>query len=163
MKIRQAEIAIIRGLESYLSTKTRPLSVVLANNTQPIPKYPYVAYTVTQSLVDNNGLYGIETSGDRVKQHDCVISFTIQSDDVDEVNELAVKTVHWFNAVGIVYLSDNEIAVKNVGSVTNRDNLLSIEYEYRLGLDVTFTLLDRIDSSEFDGDGYIEIANVQNV
>ena len=163
MNIRNAEIAIIRGLESYLSTETRPLKVVSANQTTPIPDYPYVAYTVTQSVVGNNGLYGIMSDGRRVKHYDCVISFTIQSDDMDEAAELAIRMVHWFNAVGIVYLSDNEIAVKNVGTVTNRDNLISVEYEYRQGLDVTFTLFDVIEASEFDSDGYIEEADVKNV
>ena len=163
MTIKEIEKVIIQGLEDYLGEPNRPCPVILANLNTPIPDYPYVAYTVTQRVVSNNGLYGIMSDGRRVKQYDCVISFTVQSDDIDEVAELAIRMVRWFNAVGIVYLSDNEIAVKNVGTVTNRDNLISVEYEYRQGLDVTFTLLDVIEASEFDGDGYIEEADVKNV
>jgi len=162
MTIKEIESVIVQGLEDYLGEPNRPCPVILANLNTPIPNYPYVAYTFTQSLVENNGTYGIDDKGNRIKQHDCVMSFTVQSDDVDESVLLAIKIARWFGAVGVVYLDDNKIAVKSVGSVLNRDNLISIEYEYRNGLDVTITLLDVIDKSEFDPIGYIDTANVSN-
>lgn len=163
MNIREVERVIVRGLEGYLSAENRPFKLVLANLNTPIPKYPYGAYTPIQAVVENNGTYGVEEDGTRAKQYDSTFSFTFQSDDVDESVSLAIKAVRWFSAVGTVYLSDNGISVKNVSSVTNRDNLISIEYEYRNGFDVTLTLLDVISDDEFKATGYIEQADVTNV
>lgn len=163
MNIREVELAIIRGLESYLSTENRTCKLVLANTNTVAPDYPYVAYTSIQAVVEDNGSYGVEEDGTRIKQYDSVFSFTIQSNDVDESIRLAIKAMRWFSTVGTVYLSDNGIAVKRVGSVTNRDNLISAEYEYRNGFDVTLTLLDIIDEEEFKATGYIEQADVINV
>lgn len=163
MNIREVEKTIVRGLEGYLSTEKRPCKLVLANSNTPIPEYPYVSYTPLQAVIQNNGTYGIREDGTRIKQYDSTFSFTVQSDDEDESVFLAVMAMRWFSVVGVVFLGDNGIAVKNVGSVTNRDNLISVEYEYRNGFDVTLTLLDVIDASEFEGVGYIEQADVDNV
>lgn len=162
MNIREVEKVIIRGLEAYLGTENRPFKLVLANLNTPTPKYPYGAYTPTQPVVENGGTHGIREDGTRIKEFDSTFSFTIQSDDEDESVFLAVKARSWFDVVGVTYLSDNGIAVKRVGSVTNRDNMISIEYEYRNGFDVTFTLLEEIDASEFEGAGYIEQADFSN-
>lgn len=162
MNIREVEKVIITGLEAYLSLENRPCKAILANVNTPSPKYPYVAYTPTQAVVENNGTYGIREDGTRIKAFDSTFSFTVQSDDEDESVFLAVRARKWFDAVGVVYLSDNGISVKRVGSVLNRDTMLTIEYEYRNGFDVTFTLLEEIDASEFNEYGYIEQATIRN-
>ena len=52
-------------------------------------------------------------------------------------------------------LADLGVIVGDVGSITARDNILTVEYEYRKGFDVTINALDIINQS--DGvDGYID-------
>ena len=162
MNIREVEKSIIAGLERYLSSVDRPCKVVLANLNTPMPNYPYIAYTPIQAVVQNDATYGIDENGNRIKAFDSTFSFTVQSDSEDESVFLAVKARRWFDAVGITYLSDNGISVKRISSVTNRDNLISIEYEYKNGFDVTFILLDVISPSEFESDGFIEQAEFSN-
>ena len=148
--------AVINGMEAYLTGSGDPCKVILANQTAPIPKYPYVSYTVTQPRMEKGGTYGVESNGNRSKQFDMSMSFTVQSDEEDESVFIAMKAARWIEEIGVVYLDDNGIAVKRVGSITNRDNLLSTMYEYRNGFDATFTLLERISEDEFLDRGTIE-------
>lgn len=145
-------------LESFLSTSECPCAVVLANQVSPIPPYPYVAYTLTQARSEHGGTYGIDENGNRTMEFDSVISYTVQSDDEDEAVFLAVKAAAWFQEIGTTFFSDNDVYIKRVGAVTNRDNLISVQYEYRDGFDVTFTTVEKLEASEFDDDGYIETA-----
>ena len=47
-------------------------------------------------------------------------------------------------------LADNDIIVADVGAITPRDNLLTIEYEYRKGLDVTLRFNNIIEKDNKD-------------
>lgn len=160
---RQNEIIICDGLQSALSTAERVCTVVFANQTAPIPAYPYVSYTITQAVVSDNRGYCIDNEGNRYKETLQTWSFTVHSDDDVEAMNIALKAYNWFSVVGKVYLNDNNIVVHKIGNVNNRDNLISIEYEHCNGFDVTFNLIDKIESKEFEYAGVIESAPVKEV
>ncbi len=84
-------------------------------------------------------------------------SITVQSDDPVAVQQLAFDAAEWFDTeVGRNYLTDNEISVQSIGNITNRDNLLSIEYEFREGFDVSLLLRHYTKESVFNISGIIE-------
>ena len=145
---RENELAIVESLKGYLSTKTRPCEVVRQNQVEKIPAYPYVSYTVTTPVSEHGGTYSEAEDGTLYMTALQTWSFTVQSDDQDEALNLAMKMYNFFTAVGVVLLSDHGITVRRVRDVTTRDNLLSIQYEYRNGLDVTFGLLYAISVDE---------------
>jgi hypothetical protein len=55
-------------------------------------------------------------------------------------------------------MADRGITVQSVTDVTNRDNLLTVEYQRKNGFDVVFYVYDEVDSPV--GDNYIESATV---
>jgi len=61
--------------------------------------------------------------------------------------EIAQKAKDWLDNVGNTYLNDNDIIVSRVTAITNRDNILTIDYEYRNGFDCVFWLYDEINKS----------------
>ena len=63
----------------------------------------------------------------------------------------------YFALSGNTYLSDNNIIAQRVQSITSRDNLLTIDYEYRKGFDVDFLLYHEISKADATTAGYIEI------
>lgn len=135
----------MEGLEAYLSTEARPCKVVRQNQVAPIPDYPYVSYTVTTPVVSpKGGTYSIAPDGTRYRKLEQGWSFTVQSDDADEAMNLAIEMFDFFALSGRVKLADSGIIVNRVGGITARDNLISIEYEHRNGLDVTFGLLHKV-------------------
>lgn len=141
IKHRQNEIVIVEKLKAYLSTDVRPCEVIRQNQTAKVPPYPYVSYTVTSPVSAMAGTYSEAKDGTLYRNIMQTWSFTAQSDDQEEALTVAMKIYDFFTAVGLTALADNGIAVRRVRDVTARDNLLSIQYEYRNGLDVTFGLL----------------------
>ena len=141
---------VAKGLKNYLGCP-----VVRSNQNAEPPPYDYVSYTITTLMSENKGTYGEFSDGKARKWVNCVWSFSAFSDDSSKSVMLANKAREWLDYVGIVYLSDNNIVVQSVGSVTNRDNVLTTEYEYRNGFDVVFALFDTIDSG-MENAGQIE-------
>lgn len=141
---RAKELVIVEGLKSYLSTDFRPCEVVRQNQVAKVPPYPYVSYTLTTPLAARFGTYSESEDGSLYRTHMQTWSFTVQSDDQDEALTLAMKAYDYFTAAGITHLADNGVTIRRVRDITTRDNLLSIQYEYRNGLDVTFGLLSVI-------------------
>lgn len=141
---RANEIVIASSLKDYLSTEARPCEVVRQNQVAEIPHYPYVSYTVTTPVTELKGTYNRAEDGSLYRDATQIWSFTVQSDDQDEAMNLGMKMADFFNAAAVVRLWDNGISVRRVTNLTARDNLLTIQYEYRKGLDVTFGLLDVI-------------------
>lgn len=137
---KQIETVIREGLENYLGCP-----VILANQHAPAPAYPYCSFTVTTPVQINQGTYGTEYNGKFFKPVRQVWSFTIQSDNDDQCSEYVLKAHDWFSLVGIVNLSDNEISIERLENISNRDNLITIQYEYRRGFDVTFVVMDEIE------------------
>lgn len=143
---------VCKGLKAYLGCP-----VIRSNQNEAPPPYPYVSYTITTLMSENKGSYGIYLGGVERKPITQTWSITALSDDNTESVELAVKAREWLDRVGTTYLSDNAVIVQSVGSVTNRDNFLTAEYEYRNGFDCFFWMFDTIEDAA-EGDGEIETA-----
>ena len=140
---REIETIITDKLKDYLGCE-----VIMANQNTPIPKYPYVSYTVITPLLANNGTFGVYEDGYKRKEIQQVWSFTVQSDDDTQSKLLAIKAHDFFSEIGWLDLNDNQIVVRNVETITCRDNFLTIGYEYRNGFDVTFALMNTIKNDD---------------
>lgn len=157
---RTNEIAIVEKLKAYLSTDVRPCEVIRQNQVAEAPPYPYVSYTVTTPVVDNRGTYCEE--GDKLYKNLLQTwSFTVQSDDDDEALALGMKMYDFFAVVGLTPLADAGINVHRVTNLTTRDNLLTIQYEHRQGLDVTFGLLSVIEAENQVSNDKIETIDLK--
>lgn len=142
----------MEGLKAHLGCE-----VVMANQATPAPDYDYVAYTIVNPLVENNGTFGVYEDGFKRREHQQVWSFTSISDDDTKSKVNAIKAHEYFSEIGAIYLADNGISVQLVRSVSCRDNLLTVGYEYRNGFDVTFAVMDEIDNT---ADGAISGASI---
>jgi hypothetical protein len=141
---RGNEIVIVESLKDYLSTEFRPCEVVRQNQVAEVPPYPYVSYTVTTPVSARGGTYSVAEDGRRYKKIEQTWSFMVQSDDQDEALNLALEMYDFFALTGLTKLADNGIVVDRLRDVTTRDSMITIQYEYRCGLDVTFGLLHEI-------------------
>jgi len=148
---------VVKGLKNYLS-----IPVVRSNQTGKPPRYPYLSYTITSLLSENNGTWGKYEDGKDRKPALQTWSITVQSDDSAEAMELAIKARDWLEHTGTVYLNDNHVIVQSLSGISNRDNLLTIEYEYRNGFDVVFWFLSETDGTEETAE-YIETAEIKRV
>ena len=157
---RENEILIVNGLQEYLKKKGYNCPVIMANQTTSTPQYPYIAYTVTSPVVANMKGYCVAEDGTRYKPLTQIWSFTAQSSDDIEAFNVAMLAYDWFALTGNTYLSDNGIVAQRVGNITNRDNLLTIEYEYRRGFDVEFLLNHTLEKADCETAGYIETADI---
>ena len=133
-------VTVVKGLKKYLGCP-----VIHSNQNAEPPPYPYVSYTVTTLMTANHGTYGVYSDGKARKPVNCVWSITAQSDNSVESVTLANKARTWLDYFGAVYLNDNNVIVQSVGNVTNRDNVLTADYEYKNGFDCTFWTFDEID------------------
>lgn len=157
---RQNELTVTNGLQDWLASKGFKCPVIMANQTAPTPEGDYMSYTVTSPVVSDAAHYSVAEDGTRYKSMDQIWSFTVQSaDDIRAIN-IALLAYDWFALTGNTYLSDNGIIALNVGNITNRDNLISIEYEYRRGFDVTLSLLHTLDKADCETAGIIETADI---
>ena len=163
IELRKNEIHITEGLKHYLSTPTRECEIVRQNQIAKVPAYPYVAYTVVNPVVQFGGTLSEADDGTMYRTVQQTWSFTVQSDDQDEALNLAIKIHSFFTSAGIVYLDDGDISVFRVGGISSRDNLLSIEYEHRNGLDVTLGLLYKIAPDEQFSAGTINQITIKEV
>lgn len=130
-------LAVCEGLKNYLG-----IPVIRSGQNAEPPDYPYLSYTVTTLESANNGTWGEYKDGiDRIPVTQ-TWSITVQSDKEGESVELACKAREYLDNVGTQYLNDRDVIVQRVGSITNRDSLISIDYEYRNGFDAVFYLFD---------------------
>lgn len=160
----QADIerAIINGLQIYLQSKGYECPVILANQTAPIPPYPYISFTITTPVGADMKGYSISNNGTRYKSLTQTWSFTVQSDDDMQALAVAMQAYDWFALTGNTFLSDNDVVVQRVHNINNRDNLLSIEYEYRRGFDVEFLLIHTLEKADCETAGYINTAEIKS-
>ncbi|WP_405378836.1 LIC_12616 family protein [Phascolarctobacterium sp.] len=129
---------MLSRLEKYTGCTCVP-----SNTTKQMPAYPYISFTVINTEV-RKGTYAAATDDKGAAVLFMPLlqkwSFTAQSDDEAVAFEKAMLVSDFFAEVERLYLADNGIIVADVGAITPRDNLLTIEYEYRKGLDVTIRL-----------------------
>jgi hypothetical protein len=157
LDFRNQEIIIVEALQKHLGCP-----VVRANQTAPIPPYPYVSYTLMAPITENKGTWGKYDDGKDRKPITQTWSITVQSDDSTESQMLSLKAHDWFDYVGTLLLTDNNIIVQSVTDINNRDNLLTIAYEYRNGFDVVFWFLNEVPAVT-EATGYIEEAVINDV
>lgn len=140
---------VIKGLKQYLGCE-----IVRANQTATMPEYPYVGYNITTHSSENKGTYSEwENEHKAVKPVVQTWSITAKSNNYNEAVELANKAHDWLDYAGTQYLNDNDVIIQSVGSVSDRSNLLTNEYEYAYGFDCFFSVTDEID---IPNNGYIE-------
>lgn len=145
--IQQAAInqTMLRMLEEYTG-----LVVVPSNTTKKMPAYPFISYTIINTST-KKGTYSVATEienvdGEEVQTNTRYMpllqkwSFTIQSDNDAEAQHFALLCKDFFECAKYQELADCDIIVADVGDITPRDNMLTIEYEYRKGFDVSIRL-----------------------
>lgn len=128
-------VVITEGLKAV--TGCEVVKSNLAN--APIPGYPYISFTITNTDT-KKGAYAV--SGDsRSIPLTQTWSFTVQSDQDNEAQIKAMEARDWLEDTGRLYLADRGIIVQSVGAITNRDTLLTVQYEYRKGFDAVLSLV----------------------
>lgn len=138
--IPQAQIqqAMLSRLEEYTGCVCVP-----SNTTKPMPAYPYISFTVINTEA-KKGTYAASVDATGAEVYYIPLwqkwSFTAQSNDDAEVMEKAMLISDFFAEAKRLALEDHGIIVADIGAITPRDNLLTIDYEYRKGLDVTLRL-----------------------
>lgn len=148
---------VVKGLKSYLG-----IPVIRSNQTGEPPPYPYLSYTITNLLSENNGTWGEYDDGWDRKPVTQTWSITVQSDQASEAMEFAVKAHDWLDRIGTVQLNDSHVIVQSLTGITNRDNMITIEYEYRNGFDMVLWLLSEAEST-INQTGTIETAEINYV
>lgn len=148
----EAESYIATQLENYVHCP-----VILTNQTAPVPSYPYISYTITTPVHHAGGTYCMR-EGVYYQPMLQTWSLTAHSDDSRACQQLGMKMYDFFARVGRQSLYQEQIAVSGKTDLMQRDNLLTIQFEYRCGMDVIFRLMHRLDIDE----GKIEQATVQH-
>ena len=142
------------GLAEYLGCP-----VIRGNQSAASPKYPYCAYNITTLAGANGGTYQQDSDGiDRLMVRS-IWSFSFMSSDYDESVMLAIKARGWFERTGRGWLSERGVVVQSTTDITNRDNVLTVEYERKNGFDVVFYLYDEVQSL-IETNGYIVSAEI---
>lgn len=132
-------LTVCKGLNEYLG-----IPIIRSGQNAEPPDYPYLSYTVTTLESANDGTWGEYKDGiDRIPVTQ-VWSITVQSDKEAESIELACKAREYLDNVGTQYLNDRDVIVQRVTNITNRDNLITIDYEYRNGFDAVFYMFDEV-------------------
>lgn len=137
---------VVKSVEDHLQ-----IPVIRTNQNAEPPQYPYIGYTVTTLMKTNNGTYGeftkvIDSKSVKVyrKEFQQVWSFTAYSDDDLQSKTLAMQLYDFLDKIGALQLAEQEIVIQRIENITNRDNLLTTDYEYRNGFDVTFAFMNEI-------------------
>lgn len=139
--IQQAKIqqAMLSMLEDYTGCTCVP-----SNTTRQMPAYPYISFSILNTDAKKGTYSKVETDGAKAAVLFMPVlqkwSFTVQSDDDAEAMEKAMLISDFFAEARRLELADNDIIVADVGAITPRDNLLTVQYEYRKGLDITLRL-----------------------
>lgn len=129
------------GLSNYLG-----IQVIRGNQTARAPTMPYCVYNVTTIAGANHGTWQQHSDGIDRKMVKSIFSFSFISFDYDDSVALASKARGWFEHAGHVWLSDRGIVVQSTTDITNRDNILTAEYERKNGFDVVFYVYDAVEN-----------------
>lgn len=142
---------VAKGLKDYLKCP-----IIRSNQNAKPPAYPYGSYTVITPQSQNNGTWQEHEDGVDRKAVTQTWSLSFLSDNNSESVAYASKAHDWFERVGTNYLKANGVIVQSVSGITNRDNVLSVEYEYKNGFDVVFWLYDEIQKNTVESNNIIE-------
>lgn len=134
---------VVSGLKSYCG-----VSVIRANQNAPPPKHPYLVYTITVLDAEYNGSYGEYEDGVLRKPTTQTWSLSAVADTNEDSVALIGKAKDWLERAGKSYLDQEGVICQKCTSITNRDNFLSVEYEYKNGFDAVFWALTEISPEE---------------
>lgn len=131
--------------------------VIRSNTAGVLPKLPFCSYTI-QSLLENSGgtWQRMENGVDRIPARQ-VWSVTVNAEKYITCAKLAILAHDFFSKSGILVLKDNGIVVENVGKITPRDTLITVDYEYRQGFDVQLGFMN---TREYDTEDVIQSAEI---
>lgn len=132
---------------------------VRGNQSAEAPTYPYGTYNVTTIAGANNGTWQEHEDGIDRKLVRSIWSISSLSDDYDESVGNAIRAREWFEHTGRAWLAERGITVQSTTEITNRDNVLTVEYERKNGFDVVFYVYDEAEKPA-DTYGYIEDADI---
>ncbi len=131
--------------------------VIRSNTVNALPALPFCVYTIQKLLENSGGTWQrAETGIDRIPSSQ-VWSVTINAEKYITCAKLAVLAHDFFSKSGVSALKDNGIVVENVGKITPRDTLITVDYEYRQGFDVRLGLMN---TREYDKDNIIQSAEI---
>ena len=135
------QTTVASGLKAYLG-----VPVILGNQAAEAPSYPYGSYNVTTIAGENRGTYQQHDDGiDRLMVRS-VWSLSFLAKSWGESVMLAIKAREWLTHSGRPWLSERGITVQSATDITNRDNMLTVEYERKNGFDVVFYVFDEAES-----------------
>lgn len=143
---------VAKGLSDYLGIK-----IIRGNQIEQAPALPYGTYNVTMIAGANRGTWQEHEDGKDRKQVRSVWSFSFIAKEWDQSVGYAIKARGWFDHSGRALLSEKGITVQSTTDVTNRDNVLTVEYERKNGFDVVFYVYDEVESIA-SVNGHIESA-----
>lgn len=150
IKLEQIQETLIGELERHCACLFVP-----SNTTKEMPAYPYVSF----ALINDKLKGGTYSEDDRLyKPLDLTYSFTVQSKSELEAHAIAMLARDFLEETGRQKLYDAGIVIGNITGITSRDNLLTIEYEYRRGFDAVISVFNEIDKLDI---GTIEKANIK--
>ena len=132
-------LSTIRQVICKLIKEHTGTPIIRTNQNAEPPAYPF--YT-------NNGTYGEFIEEDEKyyrKEFQQIWSFTACADEDLTSKELALQLYDFLDKVGAVELAENGVVIQRIENITNRDNLLTTDYEYRNGFDVYFAFMNEIE------------------
>ena len=139
--IKHMRGTIPKGLKDYIG-----IPIIRQDQSANAPKYPYGTYKLTTPAGENNGTYQRDADGVDRLMVKSIWSFSFLSDDYDESIMHASKAREWFLHAGRTWLNANGITVQSATNITNRDNILTAEYERKNGFDVVFYVFDEAEN-----------------
>lgn len=145
---------LFSGLSEYLG-----ITMIRSDQTANAPAYPYGTGKATTPAAANNGTWQQHEDGiDRLMVRS-IWSLSFLSGDYDESVMLATKAREWLTHTGRVYLSERGIVVQSVTDITNRDNILTVDYESKHGFDAVLYVWDEVENPA-ETTGTIESAEI---
>lgn len=128
---------VAQGLNAYLG-----IPIIRGNQTAPAPDKPYGTYNITTLAGKNNGTWQVHDDGKERLMVKSIWSLSFLADDWDESVNHAIKAREWFEHTGRSHLAEYGITVQSTTDITNRDNILTVDYERKNGFDVVFYVFD---------------------
>lgn len=125
--------AIVTAVNRLIKTETG-CPVVKQNSNSPQPPYPFCSYTITSPYLNAASFEKGETLTEDVE---VVLSLTWSSKDDIEPIALAQKAATAFKHTSTRQkFFDLGLAIVRIDGFGSRDNLISIQTEYRAGFDL---------------------------
>lgn len=141
LDLKSIRATLFSGLSEYLG-----ITMIRSDQTGPAPAYPYGTGKATTPAATNNGTWQQHDDGiDRLMVRS-IWSFSFLSADYDESVMLATKAREWLTHTGRVFLSERGIVVQSVTDITNRDSILTVEYESKHGFDAVLYVWDEAEN-----------------